>query len=135
MVGGNHMIKRFIVIFILFAMLLPVAIQAADTGYNKDGNRNIFEDFYYRLVLKDSDERDFYDYVLFASLNVGLLIVMIFQNTKTYIVMVPINNKDDKNDINKSNNKEVIKEDKNKPKKYYHKKKPYQRKKKIEDTN
>ena len=47
-------------------------------------SRNLFEEFYYRLFLKDT--RDFYDYVMLGTFIVGLLIVMVFQNTHYYVV-------------------------------------------------
>ena len=84
-------INRIIVIFTLFLMIcIPMSICAfADDVVAQEDvavveGRNLFEEFYYRLFLKDT--RDFYDYVMLGTFVVGLLIVMVFQNTHYYVV-------------------------------------------------
>ena len=76
-------INRIIVIFTLFLMIcIPMSICAfADDVVAQEEDvavvegRNLFEEFYYRLFLKDT--RDFYDYVMLVTFVVGLLIVML----------------------------------------------------------
>lgn len=91
--------------------------------------RNIFEDFYYRLVLKDT--RDFYDYVMFGIFIIGMLIVLVLKNTHYYTVRIqkeePLelllieepNKEESKNDDNSKNNSP--------------KKRTYKKKKKIDN--
>ena len=84
--------NRIIVVFTLFLMIcIPISICAfADDVVAQEENievveeRNLFEEFYYRLFLKDT--KDFYDYVMLGIFIVGLLIVMVFQNTHYYVV-------------------------------------------------
>lgn len=84
--------NRIIVVFTLFLMIcIPISICAfADDVVAQEENievveeRNLFEEFYYRLFLKDT--KDFYDYVMLGTFIVGLLIVMVFQNTHYYVV-------------------------------------------------
>jgi hypothetical protein len=85
--------------------------------------KNLFEEFYYRLFIKDT--RDFYDYVMLGTFIVGLLIVMVFQNTHYYTVKV------EKSTVEmvKEEPKIIVKEDnkrKSSPKKREHNK--YQKK-------
>lgn len=49
---------------------------------------NLFEEFYYRMFEKDT-ARDFFDYILLTIFIVGLLIVMVFQNTHYVVVSTP----------------------------------------------
>lgn len=133
-------INRIIVVFTLFLMIcIPMSICAfADDVAAQEENatveegRNLFEDFYYRLFIKET--RDFYDYVMLGTFIVGLLIVMVFQNTHYYVVKkvdvpedVPKqynhkqkyehqNNYEHENNYERNNN--------------YHKKRNYHRKKK-----
>lgn len=84
--------NRITVVFTLFLMIcIPISICAfADDVVAQEENievveeRNLFEEFYYRLFLKDT--KDFYDYVMLGTFIVGLLIVMVFQNTHYYVV-------------------------------------------------
>jgi len=46
--------------------------------------RNIFEEFHYRVFLKDT--RDFFDFVLLGIFITGLLIVLVFKNTHYVVV-------------------------------------------------
>ncbi len=62
----------------------PQQLLTSSQTEEKVEKRNLFEEFYYRLVLKDT--RDFFDYVLLGILIVGLLIVMVFQNTHYVVV-------------------------------------------------
>lgn len=85
-------LKIFIVIcmfwFSYFAPTIANAltpqILASETGNVETKKMNIIENLSYRLFEKDT--RDAWDYLLLAILVVGLLIVMVFQNTRYYIV-------------------------------------------------
>ena len=85
-------INRVIVVFAVLLMIcIPISICAftEDVVAQEDAgetieSRNLFEEFYYRLFIKDT--RDFYDYVMLGTFIVGLLIVMVFQNTHYYVV-------------------------------------------------
>lgn len=125
-------INRIIVIFTLFLMIcIPMSICAlADDVVAQEEDvavvegRNLFEEFYYRLFLKDT--RDFYDYVMLGTFVVGLLIVMVFQNTHYYVVKkieVPEEKPkyDHRNNYNRPNNYE--KKNNYQRKRNYHKKK------------
>lgn len=125
-------INRIIVIFTLFLMIcIPMSICAfADDVVAQEEDvavvegRNLFEEFYYRLFLKDT--RDFYDYVMLGTFVVGLLIVMVFQNTHYYVVKkieVPEEKPkyDHRNNYNRQNNYE--KKNNYQRKRNYHKKK------------
>ncbi len=46
--------------------------------------RNIFEEFHYRVFLKDT--RDFFDFILLGIFITGLLIVLVFKNTHYVVV-------------------------------------------------
>ena len=123
-------LNRVIVIFTLILMLcIPVSIcalteeVAVDEGYEVIEERNIFEEFYYRLFLKDT--RDFYDYIMLGTFIVGLLIVMIFQNTHYYTVKI-------EEEPPKRYNKPKYENQNNYERKNnYHRKKNYHKKKKV----
>lgn len=125
-------INRIIVIFTLFLMIcipMPICAFADDVVAQEEDvavveGRNLFEEFYYRLFLKDT--RDFYDYVMLGTFVVGLLIVMVFQNTHYYVVKkieVPEEKPkyDHRNNYNRQNNYE--KKNNYQRKRNYHKKK------------
>lgn len=131
-------INRIIVIFTLFLMIcIPMSICAfADDVVAQEEDvavvegRNLFEEFYYRLFLKDT--RDFYDYVMLGTFVVGLLIVMVFQNTHYYVVKkieVPEEKPkyDHRNNYNRQNNYER--------KNNYQRKRNYHKKKKNNNGN
>ena len=66
------------------AMEVSVPVLTSDTTETVE-KMNIFEEFYYRMFEKDT-KKDFFDYVLLAIFIVGLLIVMVFQNTHYVVV-------------------------------------------------
>lgn len=131
-------INRIIVIFTLFLMIcIPMSICAfADDVVAQEEDvavvegRNLFEEFYYRLFLKDT--RDFYDYVMLGTFVVGLLIVMVLQNTHYYVVkkIEVLEEKpkyDHRNNYNRQNNYER--------KNNYQRKRNYHKKKKNNNGN
>ena len=126
--------RVIITITILLMLCVPISICALTEEVSEEATsetvvekRNVFEELYYRIVLKDT--RDFYDYVIFGILAIGLLIVMIFQNTHYYVVKV--NKEEPKKHYNKPQYE-------NKPKyenqNNYHKKRNYHKKKKVTET-
>ena len=130
------MFNRVIVLCTLILMVcIPISIctftesvEAVEQGTEIVEEKNLFEEFYYRLFIKDT--RDFYDYVMLGTFIVGLLIVMIFQNTHYYTVKV----EKPTVEMLKEEPKIIVKEDnKHNPssKKREHNK--YQKKKKIVD--
>lgn len=132
--------NRVIVIFTLILTLcIPISICAlteevvVDEGNNEIiEDRNLFEEFYYRLVLKDT--KDFYDYIMLGTFVVGLLIVMVFQNTHYYTVQVK---EETKTPVKKQYNKPKYENQNNSEKKnnYHKKKKYYKKKNNVEKTN
>lgn len=136
-------LNRVIVIFTLILMVcIPFSIcafteevMASDGEYEVVEERNLFEEFYYRLFLKDT--RDFYDYVMLGTFIVGLLIVMVFQNTHYYVVKVEkptieLKKEETKIVVENKNYEKVNNESR---KNNYHRKRNYQKKKKIEEKS
>lgn len=130
------MFNRIIVLCTLILMVcIPISIcvltedvEASQQDKEIVEEKNLFEEFYYRLFLKDT--RDIYDYVMLGTFIVGLLIVMVFQNTHYYTVKV------EKTTVEmlKEEPKIIIKDDNklnSSPKKRTNNK--YQKKKKIVD--
>ena len=69
------------------ALSIPVLAAENTVQVEREETMNIFENFYYRLFEKDT--QDFFDYIILGIFVVGLLIVMVLQNTHYYMVMVP----------------------------------------------
>ena len=136
--------NRIIIVFTLFLMIcIPISICAfADDVVAQEESidvieeRNLFEDFYYRLFLKDT--KDFYDYVMLGTFIVGLLIVMIFQNTHYYVIKkIDIPEEEPKKHYNRSKYESKNNyEQKNsyERKNNYQKKKNYHKKKNTNNT-
>lgn len=85
---------------------IPILVSETTIGIEqKEERMNVFENFYYRLFEKDT--KDFFDYVLLGIFIVGLLIVMVLQNTHYYTVMVPY---ESEKFLEEPNNENVIEE-------------------------
>lgn len=63
-------------------------ITYQETEESTEKKMNFFEDLHYRIIYKDT--RDFFDYVIFGTAVIALLIVMVFQNTHYIIVTKPV---------------------------------------------
>ncbi len=91
-------IINIILVFFLFLSFHGFSVYAEsrveqNVSLNENSSnqveRNFFEELHYRIVLKD-EPKDFFDYVIFATFVVGLLIVMVFQNTHYIIITKPL---------------------------------------------
>ncbi len=68
-----------------FDSSVPILVSSSTIEVEqKQEERNFLEEFYYRMFEKDT--KDFFDYVLLGIFIVGLLIVMVLQNTHYYTV-------------------------------------------------
>ncbi len=108
--------KKVIFIFAVLFLCLNVSTSPVHVGavemeetdseivVEEQKSIGILEDLYYRLFEKDT--KDFFDYVLLAIFIIGLLIVMVLQNTHRYTVTIIDSPK------TSSKKEEVIEEDK-----------------------
>lgn len=119
----NRVVVTITILIMLCAPISICALTNEVVQVETVTERNPLEELYYRLVLKDT--KDFYDYVIFGILCVGLVIIMIFQNTHYYTVTV---NKDKKQ---KHYQKQYNKSYKYEKQNSYHKRKNYNKKKNI----
>lgn len=119
-VFGIHKMKNILLVFFL-CMSFQISTISASTQtllLNEkeevsNEKMNFFEEMEYRIIYKDT--KDFFDYVIFGTAVVALLIVMVFQNTHYVIIRRPI---EQENFLEESNNytieeveKEIVEEE------------------------
>lgn len=79
-----------VLLLVMSFQVLPVRAQEKVASIPQETEevvkqkRNIFEEFHYRVFLKDT--RDFFDFVLLGIFITGLLIVLVFKNTHYVVV-------------------------------------------------
>lgn len=85
-------LRNILLAFLLCISFQVIPVHAANVANQsnvsaQEERTGIFEELHYRLFEKDT--KDFFDYLLLAIFIIGLLIVMVFQNTHHYVVVRP----------------------------------------------